>query len=138
MEQIPQTKDPLVLRTDFSNSAVWNSICEAIREPVGEFRAYVSFISNPKYDGLSVEEIVLLIPEHSEHTFIFIVDDETIWQAEHPILVVDLYTEPGRIFRVIPSEMWGVENNLSTSNMDFEEFADETDEDGIFRGFPEY
>jgi hypothetical protein len=32
--------------------------------------------------------------------------------------------------------MWGVENNLSLANMDFAEFADATDPDGIFCGFP--
>jgi hypothetical protein len=48
-----------------------------------------------------------------------------------------LYTEPGRTFRVIPGEIWGVENNLSLANMDFAEFADSTDRDGLFRGFPE-
>jgi hypothetical protein len=31
--------------------------------------------------------------------------------------------------------MWGIENNLSTANMDFAEFADEVDDDGVFRGF---
>jgi uncharacterized protein DUF6924 len=31
--------------------------------------------------------------------------------------------------------MWGVENNLSLANMDFEEFADSVDADGVFRGF---
>jgi hypothetical protein len=54
-----------------------------------------------------------------------------------PILVVDLYDDPGRTFRVIPSEMWGVENKLSIANMGFEEFADAVDGDGIFRGFPQ-
>jgi Domain of unknown function (DUF6924) len=33
--------------------------------------------------------------------------------------------------------MWSVENNLSIANMDFEDFADATDDDGIFRGFRE-
>jgi hypothetical protein len=31
--------------------------------------------------------------------------------------------------------MWSVENNLSLSNMGFEEFAESVDEDGVFRGF---
>jgi len=52
------------------------------------------------------------------------------------VLVVDLYDEPGRSFRVVPQEAWSVENNLSISNMDFEEFADSVDADGVFRGFP--
>ena len=63
-------------------------------------------------------------------------DRITLAQPNYPILVVDLYDQPGQTFRVIPAEMWGVENNLSIANMDFEEFADAVDQDGIFRGFP--
>jgi hypothetical protein len=44
--------------------------------------------------------------------------------------------EPGRGFRVVPAELWGVENNLSIANMDFAEFAHHADPDGVFRGFP--
>ncbi|MFF4054379.1 DUF6924 domain-containing protein [Streptomyces sp. NPDC001668] len=31
--------------------------------------------------------------------------------------------------------LWSMENNLSGANMDFEEFADAVEEDGVFRGF---
>jgi len=137
MKQIPKTKNALVLRTDFSDAASWESICAAIREPVGEFKAYVDFISDPVYDGITTERLLSLIPQGSNHTFIFIVDRIALTHPDHPILVVDLYTEPGRTFRVIPSKMWSVENNLSIANMDFAEFADSTDQDGIFRSFPE-
>ena len=65
----------------------------------------------------------------------FIVDARAIAHPDHPIVVVDVYDEPGRTFRVIPSEMWAVENNLSLANMDFAEFAEAVDQDGIFRGF---
>jgi hypothetical protein len=50
-------------------------------------------------------------------------------------LVVDLDETPGRTFRVVPSEAWGVENSLSLANMGFEEFAEAVDEHGVFRGF---
>jgi hypothetical protein len=40
------------------------------------------------------------------------------------------------MFRVVPQEMWAVENNLSLGNMDFKEFADAVGQDGVFRGFP--
>jgi hypothetical protein len=49
---------------------------------------------------------------------------------------VDLYTEPECEFRAIPSQIQGIENNLSIANMDFAEFTDSVDEDGVFRGFP--
>jgi hypothetical protein len=38
---------------------------------------------------------------------------------------------------VIPAEMWAVENNLSTANMGFEEFANGADPDGVYRGLRE-
>jgi hypothetical protein len=70
----------------------------------------------------------------------------TIADPEHPILAVhndDPYdgddpefTLPrGATFRVIPSSISEPENNLRIANMDFEEFADSTDDDGVFRGF---
>jgi hypothetical protein len=64
-----------------------------------------------------------------------IVDDATVRWPEHPILVVDLWHEPGRGFRAVPAAVQSIENNLSIANMDFGEFADAVDEDGIFRGF---
>ncbi len=144
MKHIPETDNALVLRTDFSNDAAWESTCAAIQAPVqplGDypdvtFMADVEFLSDPEYDGLTVERLRPLLPQDLNHTFMFIVDRTTLSNPEHPILVVDLYTEPGRTFRVIPSEMSAVENNLTLANMDFAEFADAVDEDGIFRGFP--
>lgn len=53
------------------------------------------------------------------------------------LLRTDFYDESGRTFRVISREMWGVENNLSIANMDYYEFADNVDPDGVFRGFPQ-
>ncbi len=136
MKNPPKTGNSLVLRTDFLDDAAWDSICAAIRAPVGEFQAYVDCLSDPEYDGMTAEQLTMLSPTAS-HSFVFIVDRLALSHPEHPILVVDLRDEPGRTFRVIPSEMWAVENNLSISNMDFFEFADSVDQDGIFRGFPQ-
>ena len=127
----------LVLRTDFSDDAAWESICAAIEAPVGkdQFQADVTFLSNPAFDGLTVEALTMLVPKRPLG-FMFIVDRTALTHPDHPILVLDLDHEYGRTFRVIPSEMWAVENNLSLANMDFRDFADSVDQDGIFRGFP--
>lgn len=135
MKPLPETQNALVLRTDFSDNSAWEAVCATIREPVGDFRASVDFVSDQEYAGLTVEQLLSLLPPGSHHSFIFIVDRTALSHSDHPILVVDLYAEPGRTFRVIPSEMWGVENNLSIANMDFEEFAEAADADGVFRGF---
>jgi hypothetical protein len=76
------------------------------------------------------------VPEGDQRPFfLLIVDDVTVRELEHPILVVDLWSEPGREFRAVPSAVQWIENNLSIANMDFAEFADAVDKDGIFRGF---
>ena len=137
MKPIRETKDAVVLRTDFSDSATWDAICAAAVKPQGDFRAYVEFVSDREYEGVTPEQLIPLASEVVYRAFIFVVDGVTINHDEYPILVVDLLHEPGRSFRVIPAEMWSVENNLSIANMDFEDFADATDDDGIFRGFRE-
>src|ERR1035437_6385195 len=112
MKKIPATENSLALRTDFSDESAWRLLCAAIQEPVDDFRAYVDFVSDREFDGLTVDQLPSLISEDSHHSFVFIIDSIAISRPDHPILVVDLYDEPGRTFRVIPSEMWGVENNL--------------------------
>ena len=134
---IPTTENTLVLRTDFSDEAAWESLCAAIQEPDEEFgfTANVDFISDPEYDGLTVEKLPSLFQEDPPQSFAFIIDHISLTHPDHPILVVDLQNEPCRTFRVIPKEMWNVENNLSIANMDFDEFADAVDPEGVFRGF---
>ena len=135
LKKIPETEDSLVLRTDFSNDELWEEVCKAIEKPDGISRAYVEFLSNSQYENLNIEQLLSLIGEESNHTFLFIVDKKTLSLPEFPILCIDLFEEPGRSFRVIPSAMISVQNNLSIANMDFEEFAESVDPDGIFRGF---
>jgi len=33
-------------------------------------------------------------------------------------------------------ELWSVDNNLNLANVDWDEFADNVDRAGVFRGFP--
>ncbi len=139
MNEIPQTDYALVLRTDFSDQDAWDEICAAIREPVGEFHflAYVAFLDHQQYANITKEQLLQLIPKNYNHTFVILVDKVAISKPEHPLLVIDLYEKPGREFRAIPSQIQGIENNLSIANMDFEEFANAVDKDSVFRGFPE-
>ena len=138
MKKLPKSDNSLLLRTHFSDDAAWAALCEAVREPSEEgFQARVECISDPAYDGLKIEQLVALAPKGGDRTFAFLADRVTLTNPERPVLVVDLYDQPGRTFRVIPREMWGVENNLSIANMDYTEFADGVDPDGVFRGFPQ-
>ena len=66
------------------------------------------------YKDPTVIDLVDLIPPGYNHLFIFVVDQVLISSPGHPTIVMALFEKRGRTFRVIPSEMWGVENNLLT------------------------
>jgi hypothetical protein len=138
MKLIPATENPLILQTDFSNQAAWETIRAGVLKPVGifRFRANVDFVDDQEYAGLTKDQLLGLVPKSYAHTFIMLVDQTSILLPDHPLLIVDLHNGSGRAFRAIPSQIQGVENNLSIANMDFEEFAGAVDEDGVFRGFP--
>jgi hypothetical protein len=139
MKQIPETDYALVLRTDFSDQIAWEEICAAIREPIGDFHflAYVEFLDDSEFANLTKDQLLERVPENYNHTFIILADKTAISHPEHPLLIVELYERSGRLFRAIPSQIQSIENNLSIANMDFEEFAESADKDGVFRGFPE-
>lgn len=136
MKKIPSTDNPLMLRTDFSNQSAWETICAIIREPVGPgFRAAVEYDDDGAYAGITREQLLHLVPQNYPHAFIIVVDQTATALPDYPLLIIDLYDVPGKAFRAIPSQIQGIENNLSLANMDFEEFATAVDEDGVLRGF---
>ncbi len=59
MKLLPRTEDPLVLRTDYSNQAVWEKISAIIRRPVSDFRAYVEFHEDKEYANVVDEDGIL-------------------------------------------------------------------------------
>jgi hypothetical protein len=158
VKPIPETEKTPVLRTDYSDDAAWETICASIREAspeardvfgkwsalcatigqnFGELQVHVDFIDEPQYAGLTVDQLLRLLPETSHQTFLFVVDQVTVQHSDHPILVVDLFTRPGRAFRAVPSQIYAIECNFFVANMDWEEFAERVDADGVFRRSPE-
>ncbi len=137
MITLPSTDDPIVLRTDFTNENEWKSISAEIitPDPEFEFLPYVVFVNDTSFQDYTEELLFSDSVSRYNHAFIFIVDSITITNPEHPILCVGLKHNKGLKFRTIPSVICGIENNLSISNIDFEEFSDAVDENGIFRGF---
>jgi hypothetical protein len=139
----------LLVRTDFTDDDAWDQVRgEATREygPDG-FRAHVEPVSDPQWADATWDSVKAAAPVDDEGSCVlFIADSITFASPEHPILVVDLDDKILSVaefpeiadrapFRCVPSELWGVENNLSISNMDWEEFADAVGDDGVFRGF---
>ncbi|GAA5180051.1 hypothetical protein GCM10023322_11460 [Rugosimonospora acidiphila] len=138
-----------MIRTDFAHQDEWTRIQAAIDEPQTEhaFQAYVDFVDDKAYEGLTASGLLRIVPDDSDARFVFLVDTQALTHPDRPILVVNLYDwvegledqgrgpQYGATFRVVPSAMWSVQNNLFLANMDWEEFAGSVDDDGIFRGF---
>jgi hypothetical protein len=137
VSDLPLSDRTLVIRTDFSADRAWTEVRTALVTPVDGFLPNVEFVDQPRLDDLTVERLLALSPPSAHRAIVFLVDRQAMHRTDHPLLVVDLLGDHrGRTFRVIPSEAWGVENNLSLANMDWEEFAEHVDADGVFRGFP--
>jgi hypothetical protein len=139
MEMLPKTENSPVVRTNFDDEDAWKTICEMIQRPVphgfgNTFQAYVTFVENAAFKDLKEQELLKRVPADFGPSFLMVVDKAALQAPEFPILIIDLYRERGRSFRAIPSQIQSIENNLSIANMDFDEFADYVDEDGVFRG----
>jgi hypothetical protein len=94
-------------------------------------------VSDTAFDRASWQAVKAAVPAHGfAAAVLFIADSMTLSSPEHPILAIDLSGRPGKpAFRCIPPHLWSVENNLNLGNMDWREFVDATDDNGIFRGF---
>ncbi len=126
-----------LIRTDFSDDAAWQATLAAVTARYGIFRGTFHVVDDPANADASKEEIARRLGPGFDHTYIFLVDSVTLTHPERPVLVVDLYDRPLREFRAVPAEVGAIQINLSLANMDFEDFADVADPDGIFRGFEE-
>ena len=132
--QIASGDTPLI-RTDFSDDAAWQALARAAAAPNADgFRAYLTPVEERGFEGAGPETL-RAAAAGSGQACLIVADAVAIRDAEHPLLCLQM-AAPQRSFRVIPGELWGVQNNLSIANMDFEEFADASDADGVFRGFP--
>lgn len=157
MKRLPETDKTLLIRTDFSDAAVWKKVClaarvpdsilqktlglfaslnKAIGQPLGELETPLQIIDDLDYKGLTSDQLLGLLPRSANFILLLIADQVTISDANHPVLVVDVGVERGRTFRSLPSQIFSIESNLSIANMDWEDFANSVDKDGVFRGFP--
>ncbi|MEO7308649.1 MAG: hypothetical protein ABIR78_04940 [Ferruginibacter sp.] len=135
MIKLPQGEMELFIRTDFSIISQWQKICEEVTDIENECPPMITIINDPKFSQLKISDLPQFSKDQVTNTFVMLVDEMSSSHPEHPINCVDLTDDFGRYFRVIPSEVCSVSANLGLSNMDFSEFADNVDPDGIFRGF---
>lgn len=130
---LPRSDDSLLVRTAKGERGRWPELVDVVRS-VNEdgFRPYVFEVDERRWWGKSVELLLRAMPP-TEASVLFVVDDHALKDADFAVQVVDLLGHRDS-FRCIARELWSVDNNLNVSNMDWKEFAQAVDEDGIYRG----
>ncbi|WP_256127740.1 hypothetical protein [Arthrobacter sp. SDTb3-6] len=119
-----------------SDEERWEDALSVVLAENGDgFRAYVDVVDDSVWDGVSWEQVRQAAIKANDQVSVLFIVDRAAMERGYPIQVIDLDDDARQPFRCIASELWGVENNLNISNMDWEEFAGRTDDDGVFRGF---
>src|SRR4051812_16089679 len=98
MKSLPETEDTLLIRTDFTNDGIWETVCSAALEmdpdvrqalefsfernraegrrtgrPIDELKTPLHIINERDYENSTCDQIVQLVPPKSNHSFLFIV-----------------------------------------------------------------
>jgi hypothetical protein len=147
---------PFVVRTDFSDEKAWKRVEKEISEVPPDLRQwmevmiamnqangtgggnkedalkFVHIVDNQKYAKQTMGELLKEMPRAWDNACLFVVDDRTISEPDHSVLVIELPAGK-RTFRAVPSEVGAIASNLSVSNMDWEDFAENVDKDGVLR-----
>ncbi|MGW5268319.1 DUF6924 domain-containing protein [Rhodococcus sp. NPDC003994] len=137
---LPSTGESLLVRTDFSDDERWRAMVDAATRPWdsgdGEYTAALTLVDDPAFDGLTPADVTEVVGSPPPY-YVFLADADTMADPERSILAVDTAdtsVDPPT-FRVHPSQMPAVENNLFIANLGFDDFASAVGADGVFRGF---
>ncbi|MDR7275976.1 DUF6924 domain-containing protein [Catenuloplanes atrovinosus] len=131
---IPPDAQGLLLRTDFTDDAAWDTFRKTLQRHLDDYRASMLFVDDRAHAGLTPGGLVRLAEGDEDLAFAFLADEEAINDPEHPVIAVDLADEPGRAFRVVASELFSVQTNLDLATTDFADFARMAGRDGVYRG----
>lgn len=140
---------PLV-RTDFSSDSAWAKVVQQINRPDEYgYVPHIVLVDDPEFAGVTGAALGETLAESEIAGYALLADARTMAEAagggEVTVDYVDLsVADPedaelfnsfmGRTFRCAVAAIASVETNLSIANVDFYEFADNTDPDGVFRG----
>lgn len=147
-----------LLRADFSDDEAWNRVIAQVTKPTefdgspyGPYEPSVTAFDDREFEGATGEMLAVACASHAGlHGYVIVADARSMHEAasgaELTVDYVDLSVEDdedadlfqsflGRTFRCAVREFASVEANLAIANMDFHEFADNVQPDGVFRGF---
>ena len=133
MVSLPVIRWAPLVRTDFAHDEQWSKLTDAVTTSTPEgFLANLQIVDDLDNDGADWQQLLDALPRKP---VAFIADTIALTEPGYPILVVDAWDErPHQPFRCTAAALWGVENNLDLFNMDWRDFADCCEADGVFRG----
>ncbi len=139
LEAVLNTRSTPIVRTDFTDDDAW---AEAWRD-ITLRRQYwddavvldSTLVDLPEFDGWTGPELAALLATADSHAVVLTVDAVTLTSPEHPVLVTEIDPESRepRFFRATPHALLDVVIQLSIANMDWEDFSEYADADGILR-----
>jgi hypothetical protein len=142
LETILNARRTPIVRTDFSDEHAWQSAWRDITKPRDywdeEIVLNATLVALPEFEGWSGQDLATVV-SHARHRLahlVLVVDAVALASPEHPVLVVEVdpdSEEQPRSFRATPHALVDLETQLSIANMDWEDFSEGTDPDGILR-----
>jgi hypothetical protein len=142
---------PLV-RTDFTDDAAWQNVVDELTKEIDvdgtPYSAHIELVDDRAFEGLTAAGLAEAAAGKN-FWYVLLADHRSMREAalgsELTVVYVDLSVEPedaeefgdvyGRAFRCEAREVvTSVWVNLSIANVDFADFADAVDEDGVYRG----
>ncbi len=133
---LPSTEASLLVRTDFSDDAAWERTkAAALRENDDGFRAHLHVVDDASLVGATWQDLRGAVRALDRQASVLFIADHDALSGEHPIQVVDVSRAARPPFRCVASELWGVDSNLNLANMEWEDFSDNVESDGVYRGY---
>lgn len=142
-----------LIRTDFSSDAAWQLVVDQVSQAADNgddgdgYEPNLAPISDPGFESTTAEMLASAWPREC-HGYVILADDQSMREAaggNATVVLVDLSADDedeeefgwifGQTFRCAAGEIATIEANLSLANMDFSEYAESVDDDGVFRGF---
>ncbi|MQY19604.1 DUF6924 domain-containing protein [Nocardia macrotermitis] len=142
---LPETVKAVLIRTDFSDQQAWEACRSAI--DAAAMAAFdtsvdedVEILDDPANRDLTADRLLALESlAETDHTFVMLVDGETLSSTEYPVLFLDLFEDQrGATVRVVAAELSEAVGNVDNGNITIQDYAaaaENAGDKGVFRGF---
>jgi hypothetical protein len=132
---LTQEDTDLIVRTDFSDDAAWETLLNTVYRPGGpgpidDFGDYIDVVDDPVFDGATPEQVMAVLREWGE--VVLIADKDTMRDPDHCVLAVPLEGRIGCAFRLDPHQVGIMSVNLSIGNQDIEDYMDDETRKAIY------